>query len=78
MLGVFSGPELFTRYPNSDEVHMVVIAYAATEFSGRLRGDAEVTALRFFSPTEIPPDIEASAKLVLKRYLQRPSLSDPT
>ena len=68
--GVFSGPEMFVRYPNGDEVHMVVIVYTSREYSGRLQGDAEVADLRFLDPTALPDSIGSSVAPVLQRYLE--------
>ncbi len=48
--GVFSGPEMFARYPNGDEVYLVTIVYISREYSGRLQGDEEVAALPSSAP----------------------------
>src|SRR5512137_384211 len=44
VFGIFSGAELFYRYPNGDEVHNVSIIYLGREMEGEIRLTNEHTA----------------------------------
>jgi len=54
LFGVFSGPELYYKYPNGDEVYNVTIVYLSRDFSGEVHLDHEHTAYRWFTRDEIP------------------------
>ena len=41
LFDVFSGPELYYRYPNGDEVHNVSVVYLAEEVSGSIHLNPE-------------------------------------
>ena len=54
LFGVFSGPELFYKYPNGDEVYNVTISYQSNAWQGSIEINDEHTAYRWFSREEIP------------------------
>lgn len=54
LFGVFSGPALFYRYPNGDEVYNVTIVYLSREWQGQMQLDHEHTAFGWFALDEIP------------------------
>jgi len=51
--GVFSGPELFYRYPNGDEVYNVAIIYQTRNWRGEVRLNDEHTDWRWFAPEDV-------------------------
>ncbi len=57
LFGVFSGPELFYRYPNGDEVYNVTIVYLARDFGGAVKLDHEHTEFNWFVLDDIPANI---------------------
>ncbi|WP_183565202.1 NUDIX hydrolase [Paenibacillus endophyticus] len=67
---VFSGNDLYYKYPHGDEVYNVVSAYECIHFDGSLNEDgSETLELRFFKydgiPTELsPPDIPVITKFL--------------
>jgi len=70
LFGVFSGPEMYYKYPNGDEVSNVDIVYICREYSGELKpGAAELSELHFYRLDEIPGDISPPQKKVLEKYL---------
>lgn len=75
LLGVFSGPEYYYRYPNGDEVFNVTAAFLARSSDDPVfRPDpGEVLSLRFFDPDRLPPDILVPEQLIVSAYaaLQR-------
>ena len=54
LFGVFSGPELYYKYPNGDEVYNVTIIYHSNEWQGDVRINDEHTGFRWFPRDEIP------------------------
>lgn len=73
LFGVFSGKILHYTYPNGDEVSNIDIVYICRSYSGDLTPQAsEVSELRFFSASEMPPENELTPpnRPVLKRYIE--------
>lgn len=70
LFGVFSGPELFYRYPNGDEVHNVSIVYLARFTGGDVRLNGEHTAWDWFAPADIPENISPPILPVIAQFKQ--------
>jgi len=69
---MFSGQELYYKYPHGDEVYNVVAAYICTDFDGALQEDGvEVQELRFFNYGEIPIEISPPDKPVIKKFFEQ-------
>lgn len=68
LFGVFSGPELFYRYPNGDEVYNVTIVYLAHEFSSDVILNDEHTEYRWFVRADIPGEISPPIIPVIEQY----------
>jgi len=68
LFGVFSGPELFYKYPNGDEVYNVTIVYFSRTWRGQVTLSEEHTAWNWFTVREIPEDISPPLKLVIERF----------
>lgn len=76
LFDVFSGEELYYKYPNGDEVFNVVSAYLCSEFEGMLAEDGvEVQQLRFFDFDEIPSELSPPDIPVITKFLERLSFS---
>ncbi|MET3208741.1 UNVERIFIED_CONTAM: 8-oxo-dGTP pyrophosphatase MutT (NUDIX family) [Paenibacillus sp. PvR008] len=70
-MDVFSGPELYYKYPHGDEVYNVVTAYIFTEYTGELKEDRnEVKELRLFDLDHLPDEISPPDIPVIQRFLQ--------
>jgi len=71
LFGVFSGPELYYKYPNGDEVYNVTIVYLSRDFNGKVKIDHEHTEYRWFARNEIPVPEQISPPIVpvIKQYL---------
>jgi 8-oxo-dGTP pyrophosphatase MutT (NUDIX family) len=54
LFGVFSGPELYYKYPNGDEVYNVTIIYLSNKWQGDVRINDEHTEFYWFPRNEIP------------------------
>lgn len=65
--GVFSGPELYYRYPNGDEVHNVVVVYRAQYIGGPIRLDpAEHHEYGFYDLTSLPTEVSPPCRPILR------------
>jgi ADP-ribose pyrophosphatase YjhB (NUDIX family) len=71
LFGVFSGPELFYRYPNGDEVHNITIVYLSRERRGEIQLNGEHTEWRWFAPAEIPEDLSPPIRTVIEEFQSR-------
>ncbi|MEK4348339.1 NUDIX hydrolase [Paenibacillus sp. FSL P4-0184] len=72
LFDMFSGQELYYKYPNGDEVYNVVAAYLCTEFDGALKEDGvEVQEVRFFNYGELPSELSPPDVSVIKRFMDR-------
>jgi len=68
LFGVFSGPELYYKYPNGDEVYNVTVVYLSHEWSGKVKLNGEHTKWGWFAADEIPEDVSPPIKPVIKRF----------
>jgi 8-oxo-dGTP pyrophosphatase MutT (NUDIX family) len=68
LFGVFSGPELYYRYPNGDEVHNVTILYLSHDWRGEIKLNAEHTEWRWFAADEIPEDLSPPIKPIIEQF----------
>jgi 8-oxo-dGTP pyrophosphatase MutT (NUDIX family) len=68
LFGVFSGPELFYKYPNGDEVFNVIIAYLSRDWRGELKLNEEHTEWNWFAANEIPDDLSPPIKPVIEKF----------
>jgi ADP-ribose pyrophosphatase YjhB (NUDIX family) len=75
LFGVFSGPELYYRYPNGDEVYNVTVTYLSRDWRGEVKLNDEHTEWYWFPPGEIPEDVSPPIKPVLEQF--RFSFSKP-
>lgn len=76
LFGVFSGPELYYKYPNGDEVYNVTIVYLSQDFSDQAGGhairlNAEHTEWRWFSVEEIPEEISPPMIPTIEQFKSR-------
>ena len=75
LFGVFSGPELYYKYPNGDEVYNVTIVYLARDWRGTIKLNDEHTAWNWFAVDEIPEEVSPPIKPVIEQF--RNSFSKP-
>jgi ADP-ribose pyrophosphatase YjhB (NUDIX family) len=68
LFGVFSGPELFYRYPNGDEVYNVTIVYLTHEWRDEIRLNDEHIEWGWFAVTEVPEDISPPIQPVIDQF----------
>ncbi len=68
LFGVFSGPELYYKYPNGDEVYNVTIVYLSRDWRGDVKLNDEHTEWQWFAPFEIPEDISPPITPVIEQF----------
>jgi len=68
LFGVFSGPELYYKYPNGDEVYNVTIMYLSRDVTGNIHLNGEHTEWRWFIIDEIPENISPPIIPVIEQF----------
>jgi 8-oxo-dGTP pyrophosphatase MutT (NUDIX family) len=68
LFGVFSGPELYYKYPNGDEVYNVTMMYLSHDWHGEIRLNHEHTEWRWFSADEIPENVSPPIKPIIEKF----------
>jgi len=68
LFGVFSGPELFHRYPNGDEVYGVMIVYLVHGWRGEICLNEEHTEWLWFPEAELPEDLNPLIIPVIEKF----------
>lgn len=73
LFGVFSGPELYYKYPNGDEVYNVTIVYLSRDFSSESGGtqislNPEHTEWRWFAMDQIPSNISPPMQPAIQQF----------
>ena len=68
LFGVFSGPELYYKYPNGDEVYNVTIVYLSHDVSGEIQLNHEHSEWRWFARADIPENISPPIRPVIEKF----------
>jgi 8-oxo-dGTP pyrophosphatase MutT (NUDIX family) len=69
--GAFSGPELYYKYPNGDEVYNVSIVYLSQDWRGTVRLNGEHREWKWFAASVIPDDVSPPIRPVLEEFKRR-------
>jgi ADP-ribose pyrophosphatase YjhB (NUDIX family) len=70
LFGVFSGLELYYKYPNGDEVYNVSIVYLSQDWRGEIKLNEEHSEWNWFAADNIPEDISPPIKTILDQFKQ--------
>ena len=71
LFGVFSGKELYYRYPSGEEVYNVSIVYLANGGNGIIKlSDGEHNDFRYFDIARLPENISPPIKPILKKLME--------
>ena len=68
LFGVFSGPELYYKYPNGDEVYNVSIVYLSPDWRGEIKLNEEHSQWKWFAACDIPADVSPPIKPVIEMF----------
>lgn len=69
--GIFSGKELYYRYPSGDEVYNVSIVYITRDTHGELRlTDGEHFKFQWFPLSNLPEKISPPIKPILRKLVE--------
>ena len=71
LFGVFSGKELYYRYPSGEEVYNVSIVYLARDVRGIIKlSDGEHREFKYFDLSQLPENISPPIKPILKKLTE--------
>ncbi|MCP4139319.1 MAG: NUDIX domain-containing protein [Chloroflexi bacterium] len=71
LYGVFSGEELYFKYPNGDEVYNVSIVYVTRELHGKMKIDPEEhSGYQHFPLDALPENISSSLLPIIRHLLE--------
>ena len=68
LFGVFSGPELYYKYPNGDEVYNVTILYLSRDWSGEVKLNDEHVEWCWFAAHDIPDNISPPIAPLIEQF----------
>ena len=68
LFGVFSGPELYYKYPNGDEVYNVTIMYVSRDWRGQIKLNGEHTEWNWFAASDIPENVSPPIKPIIHQF----------
>ena len=69
LFGVFSGPELYYRYPNGAQVYNVSVVYHTRDVSGEISlNQAEHNEMRYFDLEHLPPDLSPPIMPIIENF----------
>ncbi|WJV61315.1 NUDIX domain-containing protein [Pectobacteriaceae bacterium CE70] len=72
LLGVFSGPEYTFTLCNQDEINVITSLFLACAWSGEMVNDPEEGLdLAFFSPDNLPENMNDEYRVYIGHYLER-------
>jgi ADP-ribose pyrophosphatase YjhB (NUDIX family) len=72
LLNVYSGAELYYKYPDGNEVYNVTVAYVCKKFTGEIIVEkTEGRSARFFNMNELPSNISNPIRPILKDYIEK-------
>ncbi len=72
LFGVYSGPRLYYRYPNGDEVYNVAIVYTARAAPGEPRLDpAEHSCWQYVAPDRLPEQVSPPIIPILNDFKEK-------
>jgi len=74
LLNVFSGMELYYKYPHGDEVYNVDVVYYTSQYQGEIEINEESSEYAFFSIGEIPNDVSPPQRPIVEYLKMNPSL----
>ena len=70
LFGVFSGPELYYKYPNGDEVYNVTLVHLSHDVTGDIHLNGEHTEWHWFDLDNIPDDFSLPIKPVIEKFVR--------
>ena len=73
LLGVFSGSEYTFTLRNMDKINVITAVYWSSDWAGEMVNDPEEgQELAFFSPHELPDNMDDEYRVYIRYYLEQP------
>lgn len=71
LFNVYSGPSLYYKYPDGNEVYNVTTTYLCTDYSGHITVEqSEGRNAKFFDITDIPNNISSTVIEIIQEYIE--------
>lgn len=72
LLNIYSGKELYYKYPDGNEVYNVTATYICRDFSGEIKVDfTEGKDAKFFPIENIPKNLSLPIKVIIEEFISR-------
>ncbi|HYF81866.1 MAG TPA: NUDIX domain-containing protein [Clostridia bacterium] len=71
LFDIFSGEELYYKYPNGDEVYNIDIVFMTSKYYGEANSNDESNGFKFFSIDDLPREISPPVKPVIQSLVER-------
>lgn len=68
LFGAFSGPELYYKYPNGDEVYNVSVVYLSRRWRGKVKLNDEHSDWKWFGASAIPENVSPPIRPVIAQF----------
>lgn len=78
LLNVFSGKELYYKYPHGDEVYNVDVVYCTSQYQGSIEINDESSEYSFFAIWEIPHDVSPPQRPIVEYLKTNPTFANYT
>lgn len=71
LFGVFSGKELYYKYPNGDEVYNIDTVFICDDYQGTPKADGEeITELKWFDLDQLPENISPPIVMIIETFVE--------
>lgn len=72
LFNVYSGKELYYKYPDGNEVYNVTAAYICSDYSGEIKVDLkEGRDARFYPLDNIPENLSSPIKMIIDEFVKK-------
>ena len=72
LFNVYSGPELYHKYPDGNEVYNVTVTYLCRDYHGNIKVDeTEGRDALFFDLSELPHNLSSPIKPIINDYIKK-------
>jgi 8-oxo-dGTP pyrophosphatase MutT (NUDIX family) len=72
LFNVYSGPKLYHKYPDGNEVYNVTVTYLCRDYRGNLQVEmTEGRDARFFDISNLPDNLSSPIKPIIDEYIKK-------
>ncbi|WP_207729331.1 NUDIX domain-containing protein [Clostridium sp. 'deep sea'] len=71
LFNVYSGKELYYKYPDGNEVYNVTVTYLCNDFNGNIKVElTEGRDAKFFNLDKIPKNLSSTIRCIVEDYIK--------